>query len=95
MSAFCFARSSVPAAILGLLLTLSGIGSSKAATVTTNGFDFYVHGTRTVIKGMNYSPVPIGAQPGDPPYGDYFVPNYVSHSTDLARSQKVFSEIAT
>ena len=29
-----------------------------------------------VIKGMNYSPVPIGALPGNPPYGDYFVPEY-------------------
>ena len=29
-----------------------------------------------VIKGMNYSPVPIGAVPGNPPYGDYFVPQY-------------------
>ncbi len=29
-----------------------------------------------VIKGMNYSPVPIGAVPGNPPYGDYFVPEY-------------------
>ena len=29
-----------------------------------------------VIKGMNYSPVPIGALPGNPPYGDYFTPEY-------------------
>jgi hypothetical protein len=64
------------AASLGILLAISGISSSEAATVTTNGFDLFVNGTRTVIKGMNYSPVPIGAQPGDPPYGDYFVPNY-------------------
>jgi hypothetical protein len=64
------------AASLGILLAIFGISSSEAATVTTNGFDLFVNGTRTVIKGMNYSPVPIGAQPGDSPYGDYFVPNY-------------------
>ena len=29
-----------------------------------------------VIKGMNYSPLPIGALPGNPPYGDYFVLEY-------------------
>jgi hypothetical protein len=44
--------------------------------VTTNGFDLFVNGTRMVIKGINYSPVPIGVMPGDPPYGDYFVPAY-------------------
>jgi hypothetical protein len=64
------------AASLGILLAIFSISSPKAATVTTNGFDLFVNGTRTVIKGMNYSPVPIGAQPSDPPYGDYFVPNY-------------------
>jgi hypothetical protein len=32
-----------------------------------------------VIKGMNYSPVPIGVAPGDGlPYGDYFVPAYAN-----------------
>jgi len=31
-----------------------------------------------VIKGMNYSPVPIGALPGNPPYGDYLTPEYMN-----------------
>ena len=52
------------------------ISQSHAANVTTNGFDLFVNGNRMVIKGMNYSPVPIGVQPGDPPYGDYFVSEY-------------------
>ena len=42
----------------------------------TNGFDLFVNGSRMVIKGMNYSPVPIGVQPSEAPYGDYFVPGY-------------------
>ena len=63
-------------AVLGILLAALTYGSSHAATVTTNGFDLFVNGTRMVIKGINYSPVPIGVMPGDPPYGDYFVPEY-------------------
>ena len=63
-------------AVLGILLAALTCGSSHAATVTTNGFDLFVNGTRIVIKGINYSPVPIGVMPGDPPYGDYFVPEY-------------------
>jgi hypothetical protein len=62
------------AAALGILLAALAFSSSHAATVTTNGFDLFVNGSRMVIKGMNYSPVPIGAVPGNPPYGDYFVP---------------------
>ena len=64
------------AAALGILLAALALSSSRAATVTTNGFDLLVNGSRMVIKGMNYSPVPIGAVPGNPPYGDYFVPEY-------------------
>jgi hypothetical protein len=57
-------------------LTAFAIRPTHAATVTTNGFDLFVNGSRMVIKGMNYSPVPIGVVPGNPPYGDYFVPEY-------------------
>ncbi|HEY5952844.1 MAG TPA: hypothetical protein VIT18_00690 [Terrimicrobiaceae bacterium] len=58
------------------MLTAFTIFPSYAATVTTNGFDLFLNGSRMVIKGMDYSPVPIGAVPGNPPYGDYFVPEY-------------------
>jgi hypothetical protein len=64
------------AAALGILLAALAFSSSHAATVTTNGFDLFVNGSRMVIKGMNYSPVPIGVQPSEAPYGDYFVPEY-------------------
>jgi hypothetical protein len=64
------------AASLGIFLVACVIGPSHAATVTTNGFDLRVNGNRMVIKGMNYSPVPIGTVPGNAPYGDYFTPEY-------------------
>ena len=54
------------AAALGILLAALALSSSRAATVTTNGFDLFVNGSRMVIKGMNYSPVPIGASPAIP-----------------------------
>jgi len=50
--------------------------TSYSADVTTDGFKLFVDGKKMVIKGMNYSPVPIGAKPENPPYGDYFVLNY-------------------
>ena len=72
-------RRPVPiAASLGILLLACFIVPSHSATVTTNGFDLRLNGTQMVIKGMNYSPVPIGTAPGNPPYGDYFVPEYAN-----------------
>ena len=44
------------AAALGILLAALALSSSRAATVTTNGFDLFVNGSRMVIKGINYSP---------------------------------------
>jgi hypothetical protein len=38
----------------------------------------YVDGKPFVIKGMNYSPVPIGACPNHQPYGDFFIPYYAN-----------------
>jgi len=52
------------------------------ARVNASGYMLHVNGKLFVIKGMNYSPVPIGVAPGDGPpvgvYGDYFVPNYAN-----------------
>jgi hypothetical protein len=47
-----------------------------ATTVTVNGYQILVNGSRFVLKGVNYSPVPIGAEPRFPPHGDYFIPYY-------------------
>ncbi len=46
--------------------------------VEASKFMLYVDGKPFVIKGMNYSPVPIGTFPGFIPYGDYFIPYYAN-----------------
>jgi hypothetical protein len=64
---------------LPIMKTLSNKAPhSRPANVTTAGFDLRVNGNPMVIKGMNYSPVPIGALPGNPPYGDCLTPEYMN-----------------
>jgi hypothetical protein len=66
-----------PSIFAFLVAALSGtIQAASAATVTTNGYEILVNGTRFVFKGVNYSPVPTGALPEYPPHGDYFIPYY-------------------
>jgi hypothetical protein len=66
-----------PIACSLLLASLCGaFHAASAATVTTNGYQILVDGQRFVFKGVNYSPVPIGAKPEFPPHGDYFIPHY-------------------
>jgi hypothetical protein len=50
----------------------------RGAVVTANGFQLKLNGQPFVIKGRNYSPVPIGAAPRYVPYGDYFIPYYAN-----------------
>ncbi len=54
------------AAALGILLAALALSSSRAATVTTNGFDLFVNGSRMVIKGINYSPCAHRRSPRQP-----------------------------
>jgi hypothetical protein len=64
-----------------LILTVFSLATAanvSAAVVTANGFQLKLNGQPFVVKGMNYSPVPIETAPGNPPYGDYFVPNYAN-----------------
>jgi hypothetical protein len=70
-----FAKSSCFIASVFLLATT---GDSAAAVVKANGFQLKLNGQPFVIKGMNYSPVPIGTFPGYVPYGDYFIPYYAN-----------------
>ena len=69
-------------ATVAILLTFAGpsayVGSIEAAQVTASGFMLKVDGNPFVIKGMNYSPVPINTKPEFAPFGDYFVPNYAN-----------------
>jgi hypothetical protein len=67
-----------------LLILLAGLaGTADAARqinarVTVSGYMLHLNGQRFAIKGMNYSPVPIGTAPSNSPYGDYFVPDYAN-----------------
>jgi hypothetical protein len=65
---------------IAIILFVTALTSpyATAAVVTANGFQLKLNGQPFVVKGMNYSPVPIGTAPGNPPYGDYFVSNYAN-----------------
>jgi len=65
---------------IAIILLVTAITSPYAtsAVVTANAFQLQLNGSAFVIKGMNYSPVPIGAAPGYIPYGDYFIPYYAN-----------------
>ncbi|MBV8300555.1 MAG: hypothetical protein JOY68_01370 [Candidatus Dormibacteraeota bacterium] len=70
-------------ATLGIFLTfVAGLYvfclRSDAAVVTTDGFVLKLDGKPFAIKGMNYAPVPTGAEPKYIPYGDYFIPYYAN-----------------
>jgi hypothetical protein len=61
------------------LITAAATPNVHAAVVKANGFRITLDGEPFVIKGMNYSPVPIGVAPGDGlPYGDYFTPDFAN-----------------
>ena len=79
-SACVFARRIT--ATLALLsvsgLLLAAAVRAPAAVVTADGFQLKLNGQPLVIKGMNYSPVPIGTFPGYVPYGDYFISYYAN-----------------
>jgi hypothetical protein len=64
--------------LVAAVFLLATVANIPAAVVKANGFQLKLNGQPFVIKGMNYSPVPIGTAPGIIPYGDYFVPNYTN-----------------
>lgn len=65
--------------VLLLLFTAAAIPRATSAVVKAKGFQITLNGEPFVIKGMDYSPVPIGVAPGDGlPYGDYFTPDYAN-----------------
>src|SRR5260370_11137199 len=70
-------------ATVAIFLTFAGISANAGsietnAQVTASGFVLNVGGKPLAIKGMNYSPVPTGAQPKYIPYGDFFIPYYAN-----------------
>jgi hypothetical protein len=63
-------------AFLFLLIPVFG-SISFAAKVELYRGQLLVNGEPFVVKGVNYSPVPIGIDPqSSPPYGDYFTADY-------------------
>ena len=70
-------------ATVAIFLTFSGISAHGGSiqtntTVTTSGFVLKVGGKPFAIKGMNYAPVPTGAEPKYVPYGDFFISYYTN-----------------
>jgi hypothetical protein len=63
---------------IAVVILLATAAHISAAVVTADGFQLKLNGQPFVIKGMNYSPVPIGAAPRYVPYGDYFIPYYAN-----------------
>ena len=71
-------RSADLTLVIAAVFLVATSANSRAAVVTANGFQLQLNGQPFVIKGMNYSPVPIGTAPGFVPYGDYFIPYYAN-----------------
>jgi len=44
--------------------------------VSINGRSLTINGQPFTVRGINYSPVPIGEDPYNPPYGDYYTSAY-------------------
>jgi hypothetical protein len=68
-------RLSLPAPLLFICLC-GTFQTAWTAQITVNGYQVFVNGHKFIFKGVNYSPVPIGAEPRFQPYGDYFIPYY-------------------
>jgi hypothetical protein len=64
--------------VLILLFAAATIPHATGAVVTADGFQLKLNGQPFVVKGMNYSPVPIGSAPRYVPYGDHFIPYYAN-----------------
>ncbi|MBI5102040.1 MAG: Ig-like domain-containing protein [Nitrospirae bacterium] len=55
--------------------TITAYKRTPSATAVV-GRQLLLNGLPFTIRGVNYSPVPIGESPSDPPYGDYFTAGY-------------------
>lgn len=74
----CHVKFGCVTAAIVALMTAAAAPHADCAVVKANGFQITLDGQPFVIKGMNYSPVPIGAAPRYIPYGDYFIPYYAN-----------------
>ena len=69
-----------------IFVALSAMTAWAAPTpVTVVGREIRVNGNPFIVKGVNYSPVPIGESPGNAPFGDYFTAGYsAQYTVDLS-----------
>jgi hypothetical protein len=58
---------------LAAIYALLGLSLSSATNVTVTGRAILVDGQSFFVKGVCYSPIPIGQTPDFPPNGDYFM----------------------
>ncbi len=60
------------------------------STISISGRSLVVNSQSFTIRGINYSPVPIGQDPYNPPYGDYFTSAYSAiHTRDLTQIRQM------
>lgn len=64
------------AALLPIVVLSGSVFAPTPGSVTFQGMQLYVDGAPFYIKGLCYSPVPIGESPQFPPFGDYFISEY-------------------
>jgi hypothetical protein len=67
---FCAIAATI---VVAVAATTAHSARELGTKVNASGYVLQLNGRPFVIKGMNYSPVPIGTAPGNPPYGDYFI----------------------
>lgn len=64
--------------------------SATPNAVSISGRSLAVNSQSFTIRGINYSPVPIGQDPYNPPYGDYYTSAYSSiHTRDLTQIRQM------
>jgi hypothetical protein len=73
-----FAKFTSLIATVVLTAAVASNNARGATVVRAHGYVLQLNGEPFVIKGMNYSPVPIRAAPAFIPYGDYFIPYYAN-----------------
>jgi hypothetical protein len=73
-----FAKFTSLIATVGVTAAVTSNNARAATVVKADGYNLHLNGKPFVIKGMNYSPVPIGMAPEFIPYGDYFIPYYAN-----------------
>lgn len=63
--------------VAAILIGASFVSTQAATTIwSVDGRTIKVNGDPIIVKGVNYSPAPIGANTAWTPFGDYFIPTW-------------------